>query len=136
MLQVFCEAGSIRASGGTWLYEEREAQFILCLLQKFIVSLPVSKVASAQADAQKQIDEAKQENQKQIDQINEQNREMKQNAENMQNFMNAMGLWIGQCKITGWNLQGIAKSATAETIDAVEQQIWEAIGYDPEVNSY
>lgn len=46
-----------------------------------------SKVASAQADAQKQIDEAKQENQKQIDQINEQNREMKQNAENMQNAL-------------------------------------------------
>ena len=53
------------------------------------------------------------------------------NAENMQNFMNAMGLWIGQCKITGWQLQSIANSATAETIDAVEQQIWEAIGYDP-----
>ena len=46
-----------------------------------------SKVESAQADAQKQIDEAKQENQKQIDKINEQNREMKQNAENMQNAL-------------------------------------------------
>ena len=46
-----------------------------------------SKVASAQADAQKQIDEAKQENQKEIDKINEQNREMKQNAENMQNAL-------------------------------------------------
>ena len=46
-----------------------------------------SKVQSAQADAQKQIDEAKQENQKEIDKINEQNREMKQNAENMQNAL-------------------------------------------------
>ena len=53
------------------------------------------------------------------------------NAENMQNFMNAMGLWIGQCKITGWGLQAKAKGATEETIDTVEQEIWEAIGYDP-----
>lgn len=53
------------------------------------------------------------------------------NAENMQNFMNAMGLWIGQCKITGWGLQSKANAATEETIDAVEAEIWAIIGYDP-----
>lgn len=53
------------------------------------------------------------------------------NAENMQNFMNAMGLWIGQCKIVGWELQSKANAATEETIDSVEAEIWEIIGYDP-----
>lgn len=53
------------------------------------------------------------------------------NAENMQRLMDNLALHIGQCKIVGWNLQAKASSATAETIDAVEAEIWEAIGYDP-----
>ena len=52
-------------------------------------------------------------------------------AANMQGFQDAMALHIGNCKMEGWELQSIANSATDETIDAVEQQIWERIGYDP-----
>ena len=52
-------------------------------------------------------------------------------AANMQAFQDAMALHIGNCKMEGWELQNIANSATDETIDAVEQQIWERIGYDP-----
>ncbi len=54
------------------------------------------------------------------------------NAENMQRFSDALALHIGTCKTEGWQLQNTAKAATAETIDTVEQQIWQAIGYDPE----
>ena len=54
-------------------------------------------------------------------------------AENMLAFEAALAEHLGQCKMEGWNLQSIAKAATAETIDAVEQQIWQAIGYEPEV---
>ena len=53
------------------------------------------------------------------------------NTENMQRLMDNLALHIGQCKIVGWNLQAKASAATAETIDAVEAEIWEAIGYDP-----
>ena len=53
-------------------------------------------------------------------------------AENMQRLMDNLALHTGQCKIVGWDLQSKAKAATEETIDAVEQEIWEAIGYDPE----
>ena len=52
-------------------------------------------------------------------------------AENMLAFESALAEHIGTCKTEGWQLQAIANSATAETIDAVEQQIWERIGYDP-----
>lgn len=52
-------------------------------------------------------------------------------AANMQAFMDAMALSIGAKKSNGWSLQTLAKSATEETIDEVEQQVWEAIGYDP-----
>lgn len=52
-------------------------------------------------------------------------------AANMQGFSDALALHIGNCKMTGWTLQNQAKAATAETIDAVEQAIWETIGYDP-----
>jgi len=52
-------------------------------------------------------------------------------AANMQAFMDAMALSIGAKKSNGWSLQALAKSATEETIDEVEQQVWEAIGYDP-----
>ena len=34
---------------------------------------------------------------------------------------------IGSCKTAGWQLQSIAKSATDETYDAIEAQIYEAI---------
>ena len=52
-------------------------------------------------------------------------------AANMQGFSDALALHIGSCKMEGWELQNIANGATEETIDAVEQQIWEHIGYDP-----
>lgn len=52
-------------------------------------------------------------------------------AENMLNFEAALAEHLGRCKMEGWELQSIANSATDETIDAVEQQIWERIGYDP-----
>lgn len=52
-------------------------------------------------------------------------------AVNMQGFSDALALHIGNCKMNGWQLQSKAKAATEETIDAVEQEIWEAIGYDP-----
>ena len=53
-------------------------------------------------------------------------------AENMQRFSDTMALHIGACKTRGWELQNIAKSATEETYDAIEAQIYEAIGYNPE----
>ena len=53
------------------------------------------------------------------------------NAENMQKLMDNLAMHTGECKLEGWQLQNTAKAATAETIDAVEQQIWEHIGYDP-----
>lgn len=52
-------------------------------------------------------------------------------AENMLAFESALAEHIGTCKTEGWQLQATAKSATDETIDAVEQQIWEHIGYNP-----
>lgn len=52
-------------------------------------------------------------------------------TENMLAFESALAEHIGTCKTEGWQLQSIANSATAETIDAVEQQIWQAIGYNP-----
>lgn len=54
------------------------------------------------------------------------------NADNMQRFSDSLALHIGSCKTAGWQLQSIAKSATDETYDAIEAQIYEAIGYvDP-----
>ena len=53
------------------------------------------------------------------------------NAENMQRLMDNLARHTGECKLEGWQLQSIANGATEETIDAVEQQIWEHIGYDP-----
>jgi len=52
-------------------------------------------------------------------------------AANMQGFSDALALHIGNCKMNGWQLQSKAKAATEETIDAVEQEIWDAIRYDP-----
>ena len=52
-------------------------------------------------------------------------------AENMLAFEASLAEHLGRCKMEGWELQSIANSATDETIDAVEQQIWEHIGYDP-----
>ena len=57
-------------------------------------------------------------------------------AENMLGFESALAEHIGQCKINGWQLQALAKSATDETYDEIEAQIYAAIGYDPEVNPY
>lgn len=56
-------------------------------------------------------------------------------AENMLAFESALAEHIGSCKTEGWQLQATAKAATAETIDSVEQQIWEHIGYDPNPES-
>lgn len=52
-------------------------------------------------------------------------------AENMLAFESALAEHLGACKTKGWELQSKAKAATEETIDAVEQEIWEEIGYDP-----
>ena len=52
-------------------------------------------------------------------------------AANMQRLMDNLARHTGESKLEGWQLQSIANSATEETIDAVEQQIWEHIGYDP-----
>jgi len=52
-------------------------------------------------------------------------------AANMQKLMDNLARHTGESKLRGWALQSQAKAATAETIDAVEQAIWEAIGYDP-----
>ena len=52
-------------------------------------------------------------------------------AANMQRLMDSISIHTGEAKLRGWQLQSVANSATAETIDAVEQEIWEAIGYDP-----
>lgn len=53
-------------------------------------------------------------------------------AANMQRLMDNLARHTGEAKLAGWELQSKAKAATAETIDAVEHQIWQAIGYDPE----
>lgn len=53
-------------------------------------------------------------------------------ATNMQRLMDNLARHTGEAKLAGWELQSKAKAATAETIDAVEQQIWQAIGYNPE----
>ncbi len=52
-------------------------------------------------------------------------------AENMQKFNDALALHIGSCKMTGWSLQQQANAATKETIDEIEQNIWQIIGYNP-----
>lgn len=52
-------------------------------------------------------------------------------AANMQSLMDNLARHTGAAKLAGWELQSKAKAATEETIDAVEQEIWEAIGYDP-----
>ena len=54
------------------------------------------------------------------------------NAENMQRLMDNLARHTGQSKLEGWDLQNTAKAATAETIDAFEQHIWQTIGYEPE----
>lgn len=53
------------------------------------------------------------------------------NAANMQRLMDNLARHTGQIKLECWSLQNKAKAATEETIDAVEAEIWEAIGYDP-----
>ena len=52
-------------------------------------------------------------------------------AANMQRLMDNLARHTGEAKLAGWELQSKAKAATEETIDAVEAEIWEAIGYDP-----